>query len=195
MTPTACALPLFPLRTVLFPGGELSLRIFEPRYLRLIRDCARGQQAFGIALLLDSQTHAGETVTAKVGTSAKIIDFDTLPDGLLGIRVRGEARFRLQSVQCQDDGLVNARIDYLPDADVGPVRAEHLLLDSLLEHVLEHVGGPHAKVDKQTRDNPHWLSYRLAELLPLDDQTRQQVLQLDCPHTRLDTLIAAIPAL
>ena len=132
MTPTACALPLFPLRTVLFPGGELSLRIFEPRYLRLIRDCARGQQAFGIALLLDSQTHAGETVTAKVGTSAKIIDFDTLPDGLLGIRVRGEARFRLQSVQCQDDGLVNARIDYLPDADVGPVRAEHLLLDSLL---------------------------------------------------------------
>ncbi|HRD72191.1 MAG TPA: LON peptidase substrate-binding domain-containing protein [Aquimonas sp.] len=195
MNTAVSSLPLFPLRSVLFPGGELGLRVFEPRYLRMVRDCARNQTPFAIALLLDGDEVGRSTVTAKVGTSARIIDFDTLPDGLLGIRVRGESRFRLQSVQCQDDGLAIARLDFLPDTESGEVRAEHLLLDSLLEHVLAQVGGPHAQASKLIRDNPHWLSYRLAELLPLNNEARQHLLQLDCPHARLDALIEAIPSL
>ena len=195
MNTAASSLPLFPLRSVLFPGGELGLRVFEPRYLRMERACARKQTPFAMALLLDGDEMGGSTGTAKVGTSARIIDFDTLPDGLLGIRVRGESRFRLQSVHYQDDGLAIAGLDFLPDTESGEVRVEHLLLDSLLEHVLAQVGGPHAQASKQTRDNPHWLSYRLAELLPLDNEARQHLLQEDCPHTRLDALIAAIPSL
>ncbi|MEZ5454786.1 MAG: LON peptidase substrate-binding domain-containing protein [Lysobacteraceae bacterium] len=188
-------LPLFPLRTVLFPGGELGLRIFEPRYLRLVRECAKQQSDFAIALLLEGHEAHASTVTAKVATSARIIDFDTLPDGLLGIRVQGQSRIRLQSVQCQDDGLAVANVEFLADQPSGPVRPEHLILDTLLEHVLIQAGGPHAQASKQTRDDPHWLSYRLAELLPLQDDARQHLLQLDCPHARLDALIAAIPSL
>ena len=87
-------IPLFPLNAVLFPGGTLSLRIFEPRYLDLVRDCTRSNSGFGVCLILAGR-EAGEPATpAAVGTLAHIEDFYSLPDGLLGIRARGSRRFR-----------------------------------------------------------------------------------------------------
>jgi len=89
-------IPLFPLNTVLFPGGPLSLRIFEPRYLDLVRDCTRNGSGFGVCLILQGREAGEPAVPAAVGTFARIVDFYTLSDGLLGIRAEGGERFRVE---------------------------------------------------------------------------------------------------
>ena len=83
-------LPLFPLGTVLFPGGPLRLRIFEPRYLDMVRQCLRGSRPFGVVLILEGLEAGAAASVATTGTSARLVDFDTLPDELLGIDCLGE---------------------------------------------------------------------------------------------------------
>ena len=78
-------LPLFPLNAVLFPGGELALRIFEPRYLDLVRECTRQERPFGVCLILDGAEAGAPAMPAAVGTLARIVDFEARTDGLLGI--------------------------------------------------------------------------------------------------------------
>ena len=91
-------IPLFPLGTVLFPGGPLPLRIFEARYIDLVRRCMRENSGFGVVLLTDGpEAGDGPTATSDVGTYARIVDFSGQPDGLLGIEARGERRFRILS--------------------------------------------------------------------------------------------------
>ena len=88
-------IPLFPLSTVLFPGGPLQLRIFEPRYLAMVRECARANSAFGVCLILRGREAGVPAQPEAVGTLARISDFYTLPDGLLGIGAEGGQRFRV----------------------------------------------------------------------------------------------------
>src|SRR5690348_14909498 len=109
------ALPLFPLNTVLFPGGPLPLRIFETRYVDMVRHCMRERCPFGVVLI-----HAGAEVgavadTAAVGTTARIVDFHPMPDGLLGISCVGEHKFRVLRRWTQSDGLNVADITMLPE--------------------------------------------------------------------------------
>lgn len=116
-TPASVELPLFPLAVVLFPGGFLQLRIFEPRYLDMIGRCMREASAFGVLLLLEGRDtgSGGARRLAEIGTSARIVDFDTLPDGLLGISCRGERRFRLLSRRTLEDGLNLGQVQWLPE--------------------------------------------------------------------------------
>ena len=93
---TAASLPLFPLHTVLFPGGPLSLRIFETRYLDMVRRCLKEQGTFGVVLILEGAEAGAVATVADIGTSARLVDFDTLPDGLLGVVCVGERRFRVR---------------------------------------------------------------------------------------------------
>ena len=110
-------LPLFPLSSVLFPEGALSLRIFESRYLDMIRDCARNDSGFGVCLILDG-AEVGEPATpAAVGTYARIVDFNVQADGLLGILARGEHRFRVQQTRVRDNGLVHAQVERLEEGE------------------------------------------------------------------------------
>src|SRR5579863_7997206 len=107
---------LFPLNTVLFPGGLLPLRIFETRYVDMIGRCMRGGDAFGVVLVRGGSDTDHEVETAAVGTSARIVDFQTLEDGLLGILCHGERRFRIGTRSRRPDGLNYALIDWLEDA-------------------------------------------------------------------------------
>ena len=86
-------LPLFPLHTVLFPGGLLPLRIFESRYLDMISDCLRNDRGFGVCLISAGREVGDGAECFDVGTLARIQDWDSTPDGLLGIIARGEQRF------------------------------------------------------------------------------------------------------
>jgi uncharacterized protein len=187
-------LPLFPLHTVLFPGGELRLRIFEPRYLTMVRDCTRDGLPFGVCLILEGR-EAGEPATpAAFGTTARIVDFHVDERGLLGIVARGERRFHVQRTRVRDSGLVVGEVGLLDDAPA-TVRPEHGLLVTLLERIIEQAGGPHAKAGPADYDDAHWLGWRLAELLPLDDRLRQRLLQSDDPHARLQQLLEVLPDL
>lgn len=186
-------IPLFPLNTVLFPGGSLALRIFEPRYLDLVRDCARSGSGFGVCLILAGNEAGQPAVPAAVGTLAGIDDFYTLPDGLLGIRTNGGRRFRVSTTRVRDNGLVHGEVTWWPDEPVVTVPPEHGLLATILERLLERAGGPHARADRARLDDASWVGFRLAEFLPLDMPERQHLLQLTDPVARLEQLTRIMP--
>ena len=186
------SLPLFPLRTVLVPGGSLALRVFEPRYLDLVRECGRHGSTFGVCLLLDGAEAGVATSTAAVGTEAAIEDFGTGDGGLLALHVRGRRRFQARRTRVRDNGLVVATVDWR-DVDVDDeLRPEHAVLGQVLRHILEQVGGEHAQAAATRLDDAAWVGWRLVELLPLSDRQRQALLQQDDPHERLDELLALV---
>ena len=179
-------LPLFPLNTVLFPGGPLPLRIFEPRYVDMVKRCVRDQSPFGVVLIREGQ-EVGPAEFHDIGTLARIVDFDTLPDGLLGLSCLGEERFRVESHTQQPDGLNIGQVSVF-DADVPmplPVKYTHLV--ELVERLLPELGDWYARVERHPQD-AHWVSYRLAELLPLSMPSRQFCLELADPRERLRLL-------
>ncbi|MBB5016638.1 LON peptidase substrate-binding domain-containing protein [Rehaibacterium terrae] len=186
-------LPLFPLRTVLFPGGELRLRIFEPRYLDLVRSCSREGRGFGVCLLLAGQEVGPQATSAAFGTEARIVDFALLPDGLLGLTVRGGRRFHVARTRVRDNGLVVGDIDWLREPDGDELRPEHALLSVLLARMAERVGGSLARAEQRCYDDAAWVGWRLGELLPLTLPQRQALLQEPDPHARLDHLVQLLP--
>jgi uncharacterized protein len=194
MTPSSThALPLFPLKTVLVPGAALGLRVFEPRYLDLVRECGHDGSGFGICLILEGEEAGATTTSAAFGTEARIEDFGAEAGGLLTLQVRGARRFHVRRTRVRDNGLVVAQVEWCePDPD-DELRPEHAVLGMLLRGILEQVGGEHAAAPPARFDDAGWVGWRLAELLPLDDGQRQLLLQEDDPHARLDALLALLP--
>lgn len=186
-------LSLFPLQTVLVPGASLGLRIFEARYLDLVRDCARSGTGFGVCLILDGGEAGQPATPAMIGTEARIEDFGATPEGLLTISARGGRRFRVRGSDVRGNGLRVAEVEWCePDPD-DELRPEHALLGSLLQQVIEQVGGEYAKAPPSRFDDAAWVSWRLAELLPLDNAQRLGLLEEDDPHARLDRVLAWMP--
>jgi len=188
-------LPLFPLRTVLLPGGVLALRVFEPRYLGMVKRCAREGSGFGVCLILEGEEVGQPAVPARTGTEARIVDFTMREPGVLGIAVEGERRFRVERRTVQDDGLVLGEVRWLPVPPRQPVAAQHGFLADLLQRLLERAGGPHAYAEQACYDDADWVSWRLAELLPLSHDQRLHLLEEDAPAQRLDALLRWLPQL
>lgn len=185
-------LPLFPLHTVLLPGGTLDLRVFEARYLDLVRECGRAGRTFGICLILDGAGSGGTAAPAAVGTEARIEDFDMAPDGLLVLTLRGARRFRARRLRVRDNGLQVADVEWCEDSAGEHVRPEHAALVEVLRRLLERAGAPEADAAGRCFDDAAWVGWRLAERLPLPDATRQALLQTDDPHERLQRLLSSI---
>ena len=196
-------LPLFPLRTVLVPGASLGLRIFEARYLDLMRDCARNGTGFGVCVLLDSPLlddstpegrKAVEPATpAMIGTEARIEDFGATPEGLLTISARGGRRFRVRETHARSNGLLVGEVEWCDRDPDDELRPQHALLGTLLQLVIEQVGGEFSKAPPSRFDDAAWVSWRLVELLPLDNAQRLGLLEEDDPHVRLDRVLAWMP--
>lgn len=186
-------LPLFPLAHVLFPDAQLDLRIFEPRYLDLVRDCAREGRGFGICLILDGHEAGAPALPAAVGTLARIVDFHTLPDGLLGIRVQGSTRFRVSATRVRDNGLLHGQVEHWADEARRPVPPEYGLLVTILERLLERIGGHGAHYPRSRLDDAAWVGFRLAQHLPLSAPEKQELLQLIDPLARLARLVQWLP--
>jgi Lon protease-like protein len=183
-------LPLFPLGTVLFPGGLLPLRIFEPRYLELIRDSARNDSGFGICLILEGAEVGAPALPAALGCEARIVDFSTTGDGLLGITVQGGRRFHVERTRVRDNGPIVAEVEWLCESPLACIRPEHQLLAILLGRILERAEAPFEKAELEDAD---WVAWRLAEWLPLTMPQRQVLLQEYDPHRRLQRLVEHLP--
>lgn len=177
-------LPLFPLNTVLFPGGPLPLRIFETRYTDMVRRCLRERSSFGVLLIRAGAEVGTVTSTADIGTSARIVDFYQLPDGLLGITCLGERRFRVCERSKQNDGLNLGEVEWLEGDAQMPLPAEHHHLGQLLRKVLPELSELYENVPKHFED-AGWVASRLAEILPLELSDKQTLLEMDDPLARL----------
>ena len=177
-------IPLFPLGTVLFPGGPLPLRIFEARYIDLVRRCLRDGSGFGIVLIREGVEAGGPALTFDVGTYARIVDFSQQPDGLLGIRAAGERRFRILARRRERDGLNVADVEWLPEEATQPLPEEFAELGPALEAILAQVGEPYASLERHL-DDAAWVAGRLAEILPIPPGHKQHCLELDDPIERL----------
>lgn len=182
-------IPLFPLNTVLFPGGTLPLRIFEPRYMEMISACMKEQTGFGVSLILSGK-EVGEAATPyDVGTLVRIVDWDQRDDGLLGITVRGERRFRARSSEVRPSHLIIAEVELLDESTPIAIPSRYERTVPLLRDLIERLGGMHVEQTPHY-DDAVWVSGRLAELLPIDLPQKQYLLQLDDPIERLERLCA-----
>ena len=177
-------IPLFPLGTVLFPGGPLPLRIFETRYIDLVRRCLRDGSGFGVVMIREGVEAGGPALTFDVGTYARIVDFSQQPDGLLGIRAAGERRFRILARRRERDGLNVADVEWLPDESSSPLPEEFAELGPALDAILSQVGEPYASLEPHLGDAA-WVAGRLAEILPIPPGHKQHCLELDDPLERL----------
>ena len=180
-------LPLFPLGTVLFPDGPLPLRIFETRYTDMVSRCMRQGSPFGVVQILRGAEAGALNDIATVGCSARIVDFDKLSDGLLGIRCLGEKRLRIVRHWQADDGLNLGEIDWIDTEPVIAVPAEFAHLAAILQKVWPELGERYAAIEPHF-DDASWLGYRLAELLPIEAELRQRCLELTDPLQRLAQL-------
>ena len=185
------AIPLFPLNIVLFPDGPLPLRIFETRYVDMVRRCMREDGCFGV-VLISAGLEAGPAQTYDVGTTAKIIDFHQLPDGLLGLSCVGRRRFRILQKSVAKDGLNLGEIEWLADGPVLSVPARHAPLAELLRVVLPQLGEVYTGIDMRL-DDAAWVGQRLAEILPIELSLKQSFLEMDDPIQRLDALTPLAP--
>ncbi|HEX4481607.1 MAG TPA: LON peptidase substrate-binding domain-containing protein [Rudaea sp.] len=186
-------IPLFPLNAVLFPGGPLSLRIFEQRYLDMVRDCARTGSGFGVCMILHGREASEVAVPAAVGTLARIVDFYTMPDGLLGIRAEGGERFHVDHSRVRDNGLAHGSVQFWETEPAMELPPEYGLLGTILERLFEKSSSEFAKASRAYYDDASWVGFRLAEALPLENRERQHLLQMTDPIARLDQLMHYLP--
>jgi hypothetical protein len=184
---THASIPLFPLHTVLFPGGPLRLRIFEPRYLDMVSRCMREDSGFGVALIVAGSEAGGSAQTVEIGTLARIVDFEQLEDGLLGITARGERRFRIVHVHQESDGLNVSQVEWLDDEVRAEVPPQHAVLAELLRRAMEQIGPAYGELTP-AYENASWVGMRLAEILPLAPTERQELLELNDAAERLQWL-------
>lgn len=181
-------LPLFPLNTVLFPGCNLDLQIFEPRYLDMISRCLRAGHGFGV-VRIEEGSEVGEAARAfaPVGCEAEILDWQQRPNGLLGIRVQGRRRFRVTDSRVRADQSIQGEVDWLPERPSLPVDDRHADLLALLEALNRHPMVSALGMDEAVADAVV-LGDRLAYLLPLSTADKLDLLALDDPQARLTHL-------
>ena len=187
-------IPLFPLNIVLFPGGRFDLQIFERRYIDLVSHCMRTGTGFGICLLKSGDETNGNNLNQTVyntGTYAKIVDWDQLESGLLGITVEGAVKFVAQDFWKEEDDVLHASVEFSDiestEADVIPLGDEYTALSELLRNLEDHplVSGRNLSIDYS---DLRQLGWRLSELIPLGIDVRQELLELNDPVERLSKI-------
>ena len=185
-------LPLFPLRTVLFPGGVLPLRIFEPRYVDMIGRCMREDIGFGVVLIRQgAEAMLGENAKLPeifhIGTEARIVDFNQADNGLLGIVANGDRKFEIHETHIQKDNLVIGQVRFLKPEPPGDLTDQHQGLVDMLKELTQH---PLVQKLDVTVDfnEARSVSLRLADLLPIEPEIKQALLQLRWPKERLTEL-------
>ncbi len=186
---TTKTVPLFPLNTVLFPGGPLPLRVFETRYLDMVSRCMKAGEPFGVVLLAEGSEAgaAGGVSTLATGTLATIFDWYQGNDGLLGITALGGDRFRLKSAARQRDGLNIGEIELIEPEPAVPLPDEYSLMADLLRGVLDDLGLLYNTIEKHY-DDASWVGFRFAEVLPLSLADKQACLEMNDPLKRLEYL-------
>lgn len=195
MPQNATWLPLFPLKTVLFPGGVLPLKVFETRYIDMVRDCMKNNAPFGVVLIKSGQEVGTAAEPETVGTLARIMQWDMPSLGVMLLHTQGEERFRILHARVMADNRLEAQVAMIaPDIDV-PVTAMHVHCAKALKIVMDDITAKGQAQAGEAFDSPfshplqfestEWVANRWCEILPIPLKARQKLLELEDAQTRL----------
>jgi len=177
-------IPLFPLSSVVLPGGLLPLRIFEPRYLDMVRDCFKHQAGFGVCLIKEGAEVGATAVPLAFGTLVDIVDWDQDDSGLLTISALGKQKFRIIDTVKSRSGLLSGNVELLPYELSSPVPHDMHHLQDKMQQILEQVA-PTIEYEQPALEDALWLGSRFVELLPMTTEMRHELLSMDDPLDRL----------
>jgi len=180
-------LPLFPLNTVVFPGGQLPLRIFEQRYLDMVKQAIADNTPFGICAIREGTETGTPAVPYAIGTRVRITDWDMPQTGILHIETQALERFVIRSTQTEPGGLLIGSVEAVSSEDVAAVPDDLELAVEILRHIIDEYGDAHFPAPHQL-DNAVWVGYRLSEVLPLKLSVKQNLLEMNDSVTRLRIL-------
>jgi Lon protease-like protein len=183
-------LPLFPLQSVLFPGAQLQLRVFEARYLDLVSRCLREKQPFGAICLLQGSEVRGSDEPVQLETTgvlAQLQEVDAEQAGVLRVHCLGTRRFEIDHPLQQPDGLWTARAWFVDD-DVLVAPPESMLatvraLANAIGALERKSGSPFIKPYRF--EDAGWVANRWCELLPISLAAKQKLMALEDPQVRL----------
>ena len=178
------SIPIFPLHAHILPGGLLSLRIFEQRYLRMVKAVCREASGFGIAMMQDFSDKPGKQSVLPIGTYVKIVDFDALPNNILGIKVQGKSKFRLHSTTMELDGLMMGEVEFMKNWAPTPFYHYQTILCGKLKEIFKAYPNIDNLYQHKSFDDATWVSQRLIELLPFESELKQELIaDPDCRQT------------
>jgi len=178
------SIPIFPLNTVLYPGGMLPLKIFEQRYLEMTRDCLRDTTPFGVCRIKEGVEVGKPALPEAVGCTTMIAEWEMPHLGVFHLTARGQQPFRIRNQTTQPSGLIRAEIELLEEV-AGSANEESLVLcRRVLEQIVSRLGTGYF-FPPLAYDDPRWVSYRLAEVLPLALEEKQALLETRDDRERL----------
>jgi uncharacterized protein len=181
--------PLFPLNTVLFPGGRLPLRIFEQRYMEMAKACLKEGSPFGVCLIREGKEVGEPAIPAEVGTLARITTWDMPQLGVLEVLAVGGKRFRLRARRVEAGGLARGEVDLLDDDQDAAIPEHCGRCVKILQRVIDEQPD---LLEAPQLGSAAWVGSRLAELLPLPLDAKQELLELADARTRLERLNALL---
>ncbi|MDQ1314770.1 MAG: uncharacterized protein QG662_879 [Pseudomonadota bacterium] len=185
--PKQFRLPLFPLQTVLFPGGRLSLKIFEQRYLDMVKQAIADSTPFGICAIREGQETGTPAVPYEVGTLVRITDWDMPQAGILHIETQAANRFVIRRIDTEPNGLLVGTVDDISAEPTIAVPDELELAVEILRHIIGDIGASQFPAPFAF-DDATWVGYRLSEVLPLKLSIKQNLLEMNDGVTRLRIL-------
>jgi uncharacterized protein len=181
-------IPVFPLHAVLFPGSLLPLKIFEQRYLDMLKACLRDSEPFGAFLIREGAEVGAPAVPYPVGCLARILDWEMPQLGVFHVKTLGTQKVQISGTKAQPNGLLTAAAEALPPEPDKPLAPEHAICARVLRLIIEEIG--EERFHSPLRfDDAVWVSYRLAEVLPIGLNVRQQILELNESAARLEVLL------
>lgn len=180
-------IPLFPLNTVLFPGGIQPLKIFEQRYLDMAATCMKEGKPFGICLIASGKEVGEAARPHPVGTLTTIGNWEMEQLGILQITALGGRRFRLLETRSRSDNLVESTVELLAEPGPTPFPAERQRLVPLLKRIVSDQGSERMP-EPHRFDEAEWVGYRITEVLPIQNLAKQKLLELEDPLARLEIL-------
>jgi len=180
-------IPIFPLNTVLFPGGILPLRVFEQRYMDMTKACLRDDKPFGICLIKEGEEVGKPAIPEPIGCLARISDWDMQQLGILNMKAVGLQRFSIQSQTTEANGLIMAKVVTVTTEPPQPIPETLQPCATVLQRIVNEVGEDKFLAPLQY-DDAVWVGYRLAEVLPLKLSAKQSMLEMNDSITRLQIL-------
>ena len=180
-------LPLFPLNTVVFPGGRLPLRIFEQRYLDMVKQAIADNTPFGICAIREGTETGTPAVPHAIGTRVLVTDWDMPETGILHIDTLAAERFVVRSTRTEPGGLLIGTVESVSSEAAAAVPDELELAVEILRHIIDEYGDAHFPAPHEF-DNAVWVGYRLSEVLPLKLGIKQSLLEMNDSVMRLRIL-------